>query len=155
MEVLASELSSSGPWTIRPFQESDFSFIIFCVLASNRYAPDGIAMGANRDKEAQRRYWIGAERLVQRLVERCEVRVAEAEADGSKVICGFTISEGDQVLHYVLTRRRFMKMGVATDLLKPFMHGRQVLYSFRPSTRGLKIPDNFKFDPFVAWRHFV
>lgn len=111
---------------------------------------------AHKDNDSQKRYWLGAERLIQRLVERCEVTVAEAETtDGSKVICGYVIGEDSAIIHYVLTRRRFMRMGVARDLLEPWLsHGQQVLYSFRPTVKGLPIPKNWKYDPFCAWKWF-
>lgn len=107
-------------------------------------------MGAHRDTDAQKRYWLGHERLAQRLVEKCDVTVAEAHTGENKVIVGYVIHEGDSIVHYVLTRRKFQKMGVCRDLLSPFMHGGQVLYSHRPSVKGLKIPDGWKYDPYVA-----
>lgn len=135
--------------------DSDRSFIIFTALAASRYGPDyGLPMMAHKNNEAQKRYWLGAERLVQRLVEKCEVTVAEAETDGSRVICGYVIGEDSAIVHYTLTRRRFMRMGVAKDLLEPWLsHGQQVLYSFRPTIRA-PMPENWMYDPFCAWKWF-
>lgn len=108
-------------------------------------------MQAHKDNEAHRRYWMGCERLVQRLVESCDVTVAEAETEGSKVICGWMCHEQDVILHYVLTRRRFQKMGVAKDLLEPFTEASgNVYYSFVPTVRGLVLPDTWKYDPYTA-----
>lgn len=106
-------------------------------------------MGANKNKDAQKRQWLGGERVIHRLIEKCEVTIAEAETDGSKIIVGFAIGESDSILHYVVTRRKMMRMGVATDLLQPWLvHGKRVLYSHRPSIRNLPIPINWEWDPY-------
>lgn len=107
-------------------------------------------MKADKDNEALKRYWLGCERLVHKLVEKCDIEVAEADSGDSKVIVGYTVGESDAVLHYVLTRRKMMRMGVARDLLQPFLAGHRVLYSFRPAARGLKVPPQFQYDPYCA-----
>jgi hypothetical protein len=137
-------------WSLRPFEDADRDFVIYTFLASSRYSPDAIAMGAHRDEDARRRHWLGAERLIQRLVDKTEITVAEAISDGSRIIVGWACGESDAVLHYILTRRKFQRMGVATDLINPWMHGKTVYYSFRPSVRGLEVPKSFKYDPYAC-----
>jgi hypothetical protein len=105
------------------------------------------------DKLAAQNHWLFVEKIAQRLVETCDVTVAEAEVDGAKIIVGYLISEGDDVLHYVLTRRKFQRMGVARDLLAQF-DGVDVSYSIRPSTKGLPIPDNWRYVPWHWLKHF-
>lgn len=131
--------------------------MIYSFLASHRHSPDGLAMRAHMDKESHKRYWVGQERMAQRLVETCTTTVAEAEIDGTPVIVGYVIGEPDlkvPVLHYVLTRRKTFRMGVARDLLTPYTDSDRVLYSHRPSIRGLPIPETWSFDPYTALRHF-
>ena len=138
--------------------ESDTSFVIYSWLASHRSSPDGLAMKAHCDKEAHKRYWLGQERVAQRLVERCTVTIAEAEIDGTPVIVGYVVGEPNleiPVLHYVLTRRKMFRLGAATDLLMPYLEADRVLYSHRPSTRGLPIPENWAYDPYTALRHLA
>ena len=141
-------------WYIRPFEDGDSDFVISTMLLANRYSPDSLAMQVHKDKEAQKRYWVGCERLVQRLVEKTEVRVAEAIGpEGTKLIVGWVMGESDVICHYILSRRSFQKMGIAKDLLTPFLQAEgQVLYSFRPATKGIKIPEGWKYDSYCAWK---
>lgn len=144
--------SSSLPITIRPMVDGDFNFVVMTWLKANQWSPDAIAMGVNRDKSALQRYWTGCERLVQRLVEKTSVTVAEAEMDGSKVIAGYVCHEDDAVIHYLLSRRKMQNFGIAKSLMQPFMDVApgEVIYTFRPAVRGLKVPDHFRYDPYRA-----
>jgi hypothetical protein len=144
---------NSQLWTIRPYTETDRNFIIYAWCASAKSGPDGLVARAPSEKLAAQHYWLFCEKLSQKLVDTCDVTVAEADLDGSKVIVGYLVSEGDDVVHYCLTRRKFQRMGVAKDLLSPFMD-REVAYSQRPSTKGLPIPDGWRYDPYQWLKHF-
>lgn len=141
-------------WTLRKYSETDRNFIIYSWCASARSGPDGLVSRAHTDKLAAQHFWLYCEKISQKLVEVCDVTIAEAEVDGARVIVGYLVSEGDNVVHYCLTRRKFQKMGVAKDLLSPMLDRDDVLYSQRPSTKGLPIPESWRYDPWQMLKHF-
>ena len=146
-------VEDSRLWSIRPYEETDKNFIVYSICASSKSSPDGLVARAPSEKLAAQSHWLYVEKIAQKLVETCDVTVAEAEVDGSKVIVGYVIYEGDNVVHYVLTRRKFQKMGIAKDLLAPF-EGKEVSYSLRPSTKGLPIPESWRYVPWHWLKHF-
>lgn len=131
-------------------QSDDESFIVYTWLASHRRSPIGVAMGAHLDKSPEyTRFWLGHEKIAHSLLRNASTTVAEAEAGGAKVIVGYVVGEPDCV-HYVLTRRRFQHLGVARDLLMPWLFSQeQVFYSHLPP-RDTKIPSEWRFDPYRA-----
>jgi len=140
-------------WAKRPMAQGDFDWVAYCFLSANRRSPAGMAMGAHRDHEAQRRYWVGQERIVHKLLDVCNVTVAEAVGEnGVPVLVGFAVWEPG-VIHYVLTRRGFQRMGIALDLLANVPSQGVTLYSHQPSIRGLPVPAGWFYDPFQATKH--
>lgn len=113
-------------------------------------------MRAHADKEANRRLWLGEERIAHRLVQECTTTVAEMVVDGASLIVGYIVGEPDAevpCIHYVLTRRKCMRLGVCRDLLQPYLENDRVAYSRRPSIRNLPIPEHWQYDPYRAYAH--
>ena len=138
--------------------ELDRDFVVHAWLESYKRSPPSMAMGAHRrDVEIQRRYWAGHERIVHKLLDHCQTTVAEAIGDnGVPVIVGFMCAEPDEnIIHYVLTRRGFQRMGVATDLMLPFAGRDGVLYSHMTTDREIRAPMGWAYDPYCAIRFFT
>jgi hypothetical protein len=143
------------PWRLRTYKESDRNFIALTWLKGLQSSPLGRQMRVQNDPEALKRFWPAANRVVLRLVDTCDVTVAEAEVDGIPVIVGYMVHEADVVLHWITVRNRFTGLGIAKDLLADFMVAPGVvLYTFQPATRGLKPPPSWKFDPLRVFAKF-
>ena len=148
--------SSEKLWTLRPYKGSDKDFVCFSYNASTRFGPIGLRMGAHKDKDAAKRHWLMAQRIIDRLLEKCQCTVAEAIVDDVPVICGYVIGEEDVILHYVLTRRSMFRQGVASDLLTPWLQSATpTVYSHLPSVKGLQIPEGWIYDAgaWLKWFH--
>jgi hypothetical protein len=110
-------------------------------------------MGASHNRAAHDRFWQGHEKIVHRLLERCQTVVAEAEGpNGVPVIVGFVCYEPG-VLHYILSRRGFQRMGIARDLLGGFLGQRDILFSHMSATRGLIIPAGWAYSQYEALKY--
>jgi hypothetical protein len=133
--------------------QSDINFVASTWLKSYMTSPPGMSMGAHRDRDAQRRYWTGHERIVHALLKHCPVTVAEAYQDSVPVLVGFVCAEWKTgVLHYVLAHLKHPRTGIATDLLQPFAGREDILYSHMPTSREIRVPKGWRYDPYTAFR---
>jgi GNAT superfamily N-acetyltransferase len=136
-------------------RESDMDWCAFCWLDSHSNAPESRRMKADRDVVAKRRYWAGQEPVVQRLLATKRVMVAEADVDGVAVLLGFICYEDEPdetpVIHFLLTHRKFQRLGIARDLLGDF-RGRECFFTHWPSEKSVPLPRLWAYDPYLALR---
>ena len=158
---------------IRPAKNEDMQWVVHTWLAA--FADSDAAMLVTpRDPEHTRRcdvcgqhrilrgaegrahpgneYWRGHRRLVELLLTRSAVTIAEAD-DG--LLDGFmvhTLSDGVPVVHFLYVRLSARERGVAKALVSTLGPAQRILYTHRP--RGLKaarLPKQFVYDHYQLY----
>lgn len=87
--------------------------------------------------------------IVQALLQRSCVTIASLQTNAD-VIAGWMAWEGD-VLHYVVTKPNFRRLGVATWMLKGFA-SQAVSFTHRTSdARRCRLPDGWMYRRYRIW----
>jgi GNAT superfamily N-acetyltransferase len=132
----------SNPWELRPMRDDDRNYILSSWLRSYSECPE--FRGLRRSV-----YFAIYEPMVKAMLERSTVAVATLPA-APAIVIGWLAVE-DDVLHYVLAKPRWRRLGVAKWLLES-MADVQVTYTHSPQPGVLaKIPASWTYDPMRRW----
>ena len=127
---------------IRPMVDDDKPFIFSSWLRSFRSSRMADFAGA--------KYFDGHHRLIAKLLERAETRVAAWREDPN-VVAGWACLElARGVLHYVLTVRDFGRRGIARALLADLPA--DTVFSHEPrNLKAYPVPRGWVYDPYAAF----
>lgn len=129
---------------LREMGPADRNYVMSSWLRS--YAAKG---SGSRDYAKHADFYDDYARVVRGLLARSTVLVAGL-ADAPDVIAGWAAWEGD-VLHYVVTKPNFRRLGIATWLLQDFC-ALPVAYTHRTSDAALcKIPEAWTYRRYRIW----
>lgn len=130
--------------TLREMREADRHYVLSSWLRS--YTSKG---RESRDYASHSQFCDDYASVVRGLLARSKVLVA-CLADNEDIIAGWSAWEGD-VLHYVLTKPNFRRLGVARWLLQDFVE-LPVAYTHRTSdAQRCPIPDGWAYRRYRIW----
>lgn len=133
---------SERPWELRPMRESDRHYVLSSWLRSYQECPE--FRGLRRAV-----YFAIYEPLVKAMLARSTVAVATLPG-AEDIVIGWMAVE-DDLLHYVLAKPRWRKLGVARWLLES-MADIPVTYTHAPPLGLLaKVPGSWTYDPMRRW----
>lgn len=146
-------------WTTRDYVASDEGFVLYSWLKSHAHSRFGVSMRANVDESpGEKDYWTRHRPLVMRLIESSTVRVV-CDPDRPEVIWAWACTHGEDVIHYVLAKRRFHQEGfgpaIFAELLgdrlgRPQRYSHELVELARPDVRAkLRTPESWIFDPYL------
>ncbi len=133
------------PLELREMRESDRHYVISSWLRS--YAAKSLDARDYGDRRTQ--FYDDYAPVVRDLISRSQVIVAALPAEPD-VIVGWAAVEGD-ALHYVLTKPRWRRLGVASWLLADY-GGIPVAYTHRTSdVRRCPVPQSWTYRRYRIW----
>jgi hypothetical protein len=125
------------PLEWREMRDDDYNYVLSSWLRS--YADSGDAGDMHRGA-----FFRTHEPIVKDILGRSVVMVAWTR-DLPDTVLGWICVEGDDVLHYWLTKRRFRRMGIATWMLGEF-RALPAIYTYSTSVPGL-LGTEWTYDP--------
>ncbi len=141
---------TTDPWVIRPYDAAlDENGVVFLFLKSFAHSPWGRAQGAHVDgSDAERAYWAQHREVVLKLLERADTKVL-CDPQAPEVIWAFACTEGKDVYHYSVVKRRFR--GESAEMFKALLGGlldKPCRYTHDPAGTGFCVPSTWTYDPY-------
>jgi GNAT superfamily N-acetyltransferase len=135
-EVVTAAPQTQVAFVIRPAVDDDLNFIRSTWMKSLQVPPPS---------------WPAAMRVRDRLLDRCPPIVASLDGVPTSVIA-WACFEPD-IIHFVFTRERWQRQGLATALLEPFADKPTVMYTHQtPCLRFMPMPRGWIYNPYEVER---
>lgn len=149
----------TAPYLLRPYGRAlDRDFVVSLWLMSYASSRHGRRWGANIPHAPERSAWWKAhEPIVLACISRGETTLL-CLGDEPDVILAFACTEGTDVVHYALVKRRFHREGFSADMLRALLGDRlerpqRLSHEMVEMGRaGMQVPANWRLDEYLLAR---
>lgn len=134
---------------IRPMEPGDRNFILSSWLRS--YIGKNVAQGKDGYADVRAYFYEDYAPVIRDLVERSTILVACLEDEPSSIVA-WLAAEGDDIIHYVLVKPRWRRLGVAKWLLQDLASVRAHFTHVTADARKCQIPEAWTYRRWKIWK---